>query len=410
MKYSPQQHEAASKIYLGCLMMDKEALLKRRVPPEALYGGWQYLYLGMLKNLVDGKGIQPADLYMEFGKEEWWPGAKIVSDLPNNAVSGSRAKGYAEKLIEMFQFLQVMRWNKQLELMIEGGEEEILAKAEAGLLKIRSEDETVCVKLSEAIRMLNENPGNQKISVGESRFDAKLALTRGGLHVLAARPSMGKSSLAVWLSIMAARGHPVMIFTLEMTTSELVRRMLGMGVDIQNLPIWINDKAGMTIEEIMTRAQIMRGQYGIDLVVVDYMQLVRTSTKHQNREREVAYVSSCLKELSKKIDAPVLALSQLNRELEGRSNKRPTLANLRESGAIEQDADTVTFLYREDYYADQEGKTSHAPGVVEVLIAKQRGGATGVMLANWERAANKWHSWRDKGEPESPQRDMGALF
>lgn len=226
-----------------------------------------------------------------------------------------------------------------------------------------------------------------------------------GLHpsnllIVAARPGMGKSSLALNMAQHAAVDHdtPVALFTLEMSREEVVSRMLCAAgrIDSQRLrsgqlsesdfsklsnaasilykkPIFVDDSPGLTVTEIRAKCRRMRRRPGLGLVVIDYLQLMQGSGQ-ENRQQEIAAISRSLKNLARELDVPVIALSQLNRSMEQREDKRPRLSDLRESGSLEQDADVVMFIYRHEYYHPEAQETK---GIAEVAIAKHRQGATG---------------------------------
>lgn len=226
-----------------------------------------------------------------------------------------------------------------------------------------------------------------------------------GLHpsnllIVAARPGMGKSSLALNIAQNAAINHdaPIALFTLEMSREEVVNRMLCAAgrIDSQRLrsgqltesdftklsnaasvlykkPIFVDDSPGLTVTEIRAKCRRMRRRPGLGLVVIDYLQLMQGSGQ-ENRQQEIAAISRSLKNLARELDVPVIALSQLNRSMEQREDKRPRLSDLRESGSLEQDADVVMFIYRHEYYHPEAQETK---GIAEVAIAKHRQGATG---------------------------------
>lgn len=221
-------------------------------------------------------------------------------------------------------------------------------------------------------------------------------LAPGRLYVVAGRPSMGKSALAqLFASTVAAAGKVAQVVSLEMPAPEIAGRMVASragvdmrklrdsdyaelvtaGAELSPLPIEFVERGGLTVEEIchMSRSRAVQG--GLGLVVVDYLQLVRSGQQWGNREQEVASLSRALKALAMELRVPVVAVSQLNRAVETRSDKRPQLADLRESGAIEQDADAVLLLYREVYYRPDTDKQN----VCEVCVAKNRGGPTGIV-------------------------------
>jgi replicative DNA helicase len=251
----------------------------------------------------------------------------------------------------------------------------------------------------------------------------------GGLHksdlvILAARPSMGKSALASNIAFAAARAHrreagpdgqmhtvdgaSVGFFSLEMSAQQITTRILAeqagvpserirrgkltstemdrlidVTAGLQNLPLHVDDTPALSISALRSRARRMKRQRGLDLVVVDYLQMVDASNRKDGRVQEVSEVSRGLKALAKELEVPVLALSQLSRNVENRSDKRPQLSDLRDSGTIEQDADVVMFIYREEYYLERgtdadRARIGDVAGKAEVLIAKQRHGPTGV--------------------------------
>ena len=244
----------------------------------------------------------------------------------------------------------------------------------------------------------------------------------GTMTVIAGRPSMGKTSLAMCAAVEAARaGYPVLFFSLEMNRQSLVERIIAMEamVDstslrtgqidtktwiklgntfgrISEIPLWIDQEADVTIDDIRSRARRWKMGAGdaTPLVIVDYVGLVvPTGRNANNREREVAEVSYGLKALAKDLNCPVLALSQLNRGVETRTDKRPMQADLRESGSLEQDADIVALLYRDDYYNEQPKRDQCKlcdPGVAEIIIAKQRNGPTGVAHVKWIAESTKF--------------------
>ena len=227
------------------------------------------------------------------------------------------------------------------------------------------------------------------------------------LIILAARPSMGKTAKAIQLALQTAQhGIPVGVFSLEMSKDQLVTRMLTnltgieymrilnkeytrdeadmlavAGRDLANLKLYIDDTAGLTEQQFRARALRMHRKYGIGFIVLDYLQLMSSGSKVNNREQEISQISRKLKQVAKEINVPVMALSQLSRKCEDRTDKKPMLSDLRESGAIEQDADCVMFLYRPEYYGimdvSSDGITYSSEGICETIIAKNRNGKCG---------------------------------
>lgn len=237
---------------------------------------------------------------------------------------------------------------------------------------------------------------------GFTKFDEMTSgMQKGDLLILAARPSMGKTILAMNIAANAAKaGFAVGVFSLEMSAEQLVLRMLSSEskipqqrirnalisdeewVDLTNtaaklaeIPIYIDDTPSISIMELRAKARKLKAKSDIKLLVIDYLQLLHGNGKHENRTQEISEISRSLKALAKELDVPILALSQLSRQLESRMDKRPLLSDLRESGAIEQDGDVIFFIYRDSVYNPE---TEH-PELTEVIIGKQRNGPIGTV-------------------------------
>ncbi|MFM9872562.1 MAG: replicative DNA helicase [Fimbriimonadaceae bacterium] len=244
----------------------------------------------------------------------------------------------------------------------------------------------------------------------------------GDLVIVACRPAMGKTSLAMNIAVNVARAEEgaVAVFNLEMSGKQLVRRMIAtlaqvpMGAlkqtnlhpndyqkladacdDMYNLPIYIDDTSDVSPLEMRGKCRRLKAEHGLSLVVVDYLQLMRGSKKTENRTQEISEIARSLKVLAKELDVPVIALSQLNRGVESREDKRPMLSDIRESGSIEADADMVMFIYRQEYYRRKEaGKEQefnpNAAEVAELIIGKHRNGPTGTVLLGFQPAYTRF--------------------
>ena len=245
------------------------------------------------------------------------------------------------------------------------------------------------------------------IPTGFTDFDAKTAgLQKSDLILLAARPSMGKTAFALNIAQNAAirYGVPTAIFSLEMSKEQLVNRMLCSEamIDAQRLrtgslddsdwpkliqamgplseaDIYIDDTPGISPMEIRAKCRRLKLEKGLGLILIDYLQLMSSNGKNDSRQQEISEISRSLKAVAREMEAPVIALSQLSRACEQRADHRPMLSDLRESGAIEQDADVVAFLYRDEYYFPETDKKNQA----ELIIAKQRNGPTGTVELTW---------------------------
>jgi len=241
-------------------------------------------------------------------------------------------------------------------------------------------------------------------------------LQRSDLIIVAGRPGMGKTSLALSMALQAARRwhKRIAIFSLEMSNEQVVQRLISAetGIDAQRLrlgnihddefdvfvqatsllsdtPIFIDDTPAITVTEMRTKARRLHAEHGLDLLIVDYLQLMRGEVGGDgNRVQEISYISRSLKALARELNIPVVALSQLSRAVESRQDKRPMLSDLRESGSIEQDADVVIFVYRDvEYNPDTE-----FPNLAEVRVAKHRSGPTGVVSAFFRKELTKFEN------------------
>ena len=255
------------------------------------------------------------------------------------------------------------------------------------------------------------------ISSGFNEFDKMTAGLQGGdLVIVAGRPSMGKTTLAINIAENAAIGSRkgVAIFSMEMPAQQLAFRMISsLGrVDMAHLrtgnfpdedwsrintavqlmseaPIYIDDTPGLSPTEIRARSRRLQREHGLDLIVVDYLQLMQVEGTKENRATEISEISRGLKALAKELDCPVIALSQLNRSVEQRTDKRPVMSDLRESGAIEQDADLIIFIYREEVY----NQDTPRKGIADITIAKQRNGPIGDFPLTFVGRYTKFENW-----------------
>ncbi len=320
-------------------------------------------------------------------------------------------KADLRRLIRMTERLQAECYNAQDDVanILERGEEEIfqLAQgrgAEADFQPIRKTTIEVIGQIEKAARNKGKING---LPTGFTDLDQKLTgLHEGELILVAARPAMGKTAFVLNIAhhVATRENVPVAIFSLEMGKDQLVSRLMAMDahVDAQSLktgtlsedewklviesanriaaaPIYINENSGITMAKMRSICRKWKQAYNIGLIVIDYLQLMSSAGRIESRQQFIADVSRALKGLARELKVPVIALSQLNRAVDSRPDHRPVLADLRESGAIEQDADVVAFIYRDDYYH----KDSERPGVAEIIVAKQRNGSTGTVELFW---------------------------
>jgi replicative DNA helicase len=279
--------------------------------------------------------------------------------------------------------------------------------------------DSLVVDLLDRVEEMSQNPNDiTGVATGFYDFDRMTSgLQPGDLVVLAARPSMGKTALAINIAehVAVNEGLPVAVFSMEMGAAQLAIRIVGSigRIDqghlrtgklsddewprlteaiekLRSISLHIDETPGLTPSELRANARRLARQCGkLGLIVVDYLQLMSgSSSDGDNRATELGEISRGLKMLAKELQCPVIALSQLNRSVEQRTDKRPMMSDLRESGAIEQDADVIMFIYRDDYY----NKDSKEPGVAEVIIGKQRNGPTGTVKLAFLKPITKFES------------------
>lgn len=329
---------------------------------------------------------------------------------------------------------------KSLSVGQEGRASQLLSRAEQLVLDISSNREQKEIshikdlimptfdEMIESSKNPDKLPG---LDTGFHDLNYRTGGFRGGeLILIAGRPGMGKSSFAVNIAetVAITNKKPVAIFNLEMPKSMIVRRILcsqayidsqkilsgkfegedwarlGKVLDkIAAAPLYIDDSSNITVSEIHAKCQRIKQAYGLSMVIIDYLQLMRDDTHSESRQVEISAISRALKIMSKELDVPVIALSQLSRASESRKDKRPMLSDIRESGAIEQDADMVMFIYRDDYYnPDTKDKN-----VAEINIAKHRTGEVGVFKLGWQGKYTKFVNiaYDAQDAPNSTERD-----
>jgi replicative DNA helicase len=337
--------------------------------------------------------------------------AALVDTMPSIANIGAYAKIISEKAV-LRRLIQSA--NEVMSFAYGGGKstEEILDNAEAAIFKIAERRirnsyfplKEVIKKNIEMIERYQEyRESVTGVTSGYKDLDKLTAgFQKSDLIIIAARPSMGKTALGLCIARNAARkesGVPVGFFSLEMSKEQLAMRLLCSEARVDShkirsgflsrqecgkllqaaghfmdVPIYIDDTPSISPLELRAKARRMMSDQGLGLVVVDYLQLMRGRDNAERREQEISEISRSLKGLAKELDIPVIALAQLNRKVEERNDKRPLLSDLRESGAIEQDADVIAFIYRDEVYTKQACKE---PGVAEIIIGKQRNGPSG---------------------------------
>jgi replicative DNA helicase len=409
---------------LGAMMIEKEAVAKavELLTPVTFYvKAHKLIFDAMVALFEAGEAVDTVTVYEELKKREQVDevgGAVYLSKISQNISSAANIEYHAKIILEKEILRGLISSSHEIaRVAYEGTEDafDLLDQAERKIFEItESHLKKSFAGMDRAVRDALEyieaihSKSNIKFSVptGFYELDEMLGgFQKSDLVIIAARPSMGKTAFALTLARNAAIDHkiPVGIFSLEMSTMQLIIRMLCAegrlnahlvrtgklpheeGVKLSKnahrlieAPIFVDDTPAQTVLEIRAKARRLKVEKNIGMIIIDYLQLMQGPAKAESREREISHISRSLKSLAKELNIPVIALAQLNRAVEARTDKRPQLSDLRESGSLEQDADVVTFLYRPEYYGiktDSEGNSLE--GVTEVIIGKQRNGPTG---------------------------------
>ncbi len=448
----PPQNIEAEQAVLGAVLLQDKALLKivELLTPNDFYRDAHKTIFAAMLALFEKR--EPHDLITVTGllsdqrKLEEIGGASYLASLTDIVpLSGSlvhhahiiRRKSILRRLIQTTSEVAARCYDAQddIETLVDEAEKTIFEIAHSNKGQGFQSMSTVVPRAFERITRLFDQEGNiTGIATGYEEIDRMTAgLQPAELIVLAARPSMGKTALAMNIvqHVAVINKVAVAVFSLEMSNEALVLRMLcSLGhIDSQRIrtgklhtndwpkltratgmlsdaPIFIDDTAGLTVLEMRAKARRLKAEHNLGLVVVDYLQLMQGKNSAENRAQEIADISRSLKAMAKELDVPVLALSQLNRSLENRTDKRPQLADLRESGAIEQDADVIMFIYRDEVYNRADDNPNR--GIAEIIVGKQRNGPTGVVKLTFlgEYTSFENYSNRFPGAPYQPEHTL----
>lgn len=423
-KIPPHSIEAEQAV-LGAVLLDREAIISASefVNPEDFYkDSHREVYRAAVELFDRGEPVDLVTLSEQLRQKnllEAVGGMAFLTDLSSSVPTIANAAHYAKIIYGKSLLRKLIRACGEIsEKSFEAAEdvEEIIEYAEKNIFDISQKRvftgfvplKEVLVSSFNKIEELYNNKGTiTGISTGFRDIDTKTSgLQKSDLILVAARPSMGKTSLALNIAQHAAllQKVPVAVFSLEMSREQLVNRMICAEANIDshsmrtgNLSeddwpklaasvnrlskanIYIDDTPGITVAEMRSKCRRLKLERGLELILIDYLQLMQGSSRAESRQQEISEISRSLKALAREMDCPVLAMSQLSRAPEMRSEHKPMLSDLRESGAIEQDADVVMFIYRDEYYhPDTEKK-----GIAEIILAKQRNGPTGVVELVW---------------------------
>jgi replicative DNA helicase len=445
LRIPPHSIEAESSV-LGGLLLDNGAWdrMGDLLIDSDFYRHEHKLIYAAIGALVNAS--KPADVVtvheqlQSLGKADEIGGLAYLNSLAQYVPSASNIRRYAEivrersilrKLVSASDEIATNAFNTQgkpIDRILDEAEQKIFSIGEEGSRMKQGFQgmDALVVELLDRVTEMAENPNDiTGVRTGFYELDRMTSgLQSGDMIVLAARPSMGKTSLAVNIAEHVAlnEGLPVAVFSMEMGASQLAVRIVGSigRIDqshlrtgkltdeewprltetiekLRNVSLHIDETPGLTVSELRANARRLARQYGkLGLIVVDYLQLMSVSStmSDENRATAVGEISRGLKMLAKELKCPVLALSQLSRGVESRTDKRPLMSDLRESGAIEQDADIIMFIYRDDYY----NKDSKEPGIAEVIVSKHRNGPTGAIKLAFLKPLTKFENLATGGE------------
>jgi len=436
-------HLEAEEAVLGAVLLEPSVIddvLAHMQPEDMFAAKHRTIFVAMAELHQEGQPIDLVTLTAKLQDKQQLSevgGVGYLTDLATSTPTAANVVHYAQRVREAaIERRAMQRMRRLLNEAAAGNAAELVSELQR--LSTELADETaekqeastlgsVLMDVYEQAERAAETGGRGVTGLATGYPDLDRMTT--GLHpgeqiIVAARPGVGKTAFALNIATNAGKaGKSVIVFNLEMPAQQLAQRMLcaEANIDISRLrsgqlypddwekmttaigrlselPVMIDDSAGLTVADIRARCRRVKRERGLDLVIVDYLQLLYgRRRRNDNREQEVADISRSLKQLAKELDVPVIALSQLSRSVEQRQDKRPMLSDLRESGAIEQDADIVAFLYRDDYY----DRDSEKKNIIEIIIAKQRNGPVGTVELVFLKNYNKFVSL-ERGHSDQP--------
>ena len=440
----PPHNQDAEMSVLGSILLDQETYFQvaEIVKPADFYSqAHQEIFSAMQQLREKGEPIDTITVSEALSRRhslEAAGGRAYIAELSTVAPTAANAREYASIVAEKAVFRRLISTSSGIvencyKEELEAGQ--VLDEAERQIFDIaKTRQSGVFSSLSDvwkedikAIDAAQKNGGIiQGLATGYADLDRITnGLQKSDLIIIAARPSMGKTAFALNIAQNAAKNNKkVAIFSLEMSKESLGMRLLAMEArvdsyklrsgqltdddwesinfateEMANAPLNIDDTPGISVMEIRNKCRRMAQTQGLDLIVIDYLQLMSSPGKVESRQQEVSAISRLLKQLAREMDCPVIVLSQLSRNVEQRGgSKKPMLSDLRESGAIEQDADIVMFLYRDDYYKEKTADGNNQSNTCEIIIAKQRNGATGSVFLTWQPRFTKFVNMQRREE------------
>ncbi len=429
----PPQNIEAEQAVLGAIFLEPSALTLASeilIPEDFYRAAHQRIFNVMLKLNDEGKAVDLITVTEELAATkllEDTGGVSYLSELAAAVPTAANMEYYARIVEEKSLLRRLIRTATTIAqdgYTREDEVETVLGEAEKSILEVAQRKNAgafhnikdVLVRTYDNIELMHQRVGEiTGIATGFTELDRMTAgFQRNDLIIVGARPSVGKTAFALNISqnVATKTGENVAIFSLEMGAEQLVMRMLcaegnidaqrlrtgsltdedwgkltmAMG-SLSNAGIFIDDTPGVRVNDIRAKCRRLKQEHGLGMILIDYLQLILGSGRSgENRQQEVSEISRSLKQLARELQVPVIALSQLSRGVEQRQDKRPMMSDIRESGSIEQDADIVAFLYRDDYY----DKESENKNIIEIIIAKQRNGPTGTVQLAFVKEYNKF--------------------
>jgi len=436
---------------LGAMLLDKSciSLVADFVDERAFYrDSHQKIFMAIISLFQRG---EPADLLTvseelrRRGELDAAGGILYLSELTSSSVSSANAEHYAKVIAEksILRFLigaaseiasEAYDDNADAFAMLDTAEAKIFQIGQRYLKKNYQPIKKLAATTMEMLNAIHgKHSGVTGVASGFYRLDDLTGgFQRSDLIIIAARPSMGKTALALTVARNAAviNKVPVAVFNLEMSAEQLALRLLCAEARVnmqqartgrlpenewpklsQNIgklaaaPMFFDDTPALTVLELRAKARRLKNDENIGMIMIDYIQLMSSPKTLESREREISTISRSLKALAKELNIPIIALSQLNRQVEGRTDKRPILSDLRESGAIEQDADLVMFIHRPEYYGITEFESDHmaTEGIAEIILSKQRNGPIGDVRLKFEKENARFENLETHHFPEIPE-------
>lgn len=445
----PPHNIEAEQAVLGAIFLEPEAFATAAeilVPEDFYRSGHQRIFEVMTKLSDQGEPIDLVTVTTELSNRkllEETGGVSYLTDLAGSVPTAANIAYYSKIVAEKALLRRLIRTATDIvttSYQKEEDVEEVLNEAERRILEVSSHQHSgqfhsikdVLIDVYDNIERLHLSKGDVTgIPTGYRDLDRITSgFQKNDLIIIAARPSVGKTAFALNIAqnVAVKAGETVAIFSLEMGADQLVSRMLcaegnidsqrlrtgklepddwgkltmAMG-SLSNANIFIDDSPGIRVSEIRSKCRRLKQEHGLGMIIIDYLQLIQGSGRmNENRQQEVSEISRSLKGLARELNVPVIALSQLSRGVEQRQDKRPMMSDLRESGSIEQDADIVGFLYRDDYY----NPDSDRGNIIEIIIAKQRNGPTGTVELAFVKEYNKFvdldHRYDESDIPPEP--------